>query len=252
LSNFYVLVSDAPFNSTDLTATINQAGVSNYYTAGPVGVAKEIGVYRSGRYVRVQLAGDNYLHLAEVEVRGGAIVSGCVASVPANRWKGEYFNNTTLTGSPAMAQDNGSSFLNFDFGTGSPGAACGLSADFFSARWTRTVNFGSGLYRFSATGDDGVRLYVDGQLKIDKWILQGPTTYTTDMELTAGDHEVKLEYFEGGGPGLALLFWRVVTVPNCLQNAPLIGAAPRTGAGESVTTTPASEAPKRCGQKSSD
>jgi PA14 domain/NedA-like, galactose-binding domain len=252
LSNFYVLVSDAPFNSTDLTATINQAGVSSYYTAGPVGVAKEIGVYRSGRYVRVQLAGDNYLQLAEVEVRGGAIVSGCVASVPANRWKGEYFNNTTLTGSPAMAQDNGSSFLNFDFGTGSPGAACGLSADFFSARWTRTVNFGSGLYRFSVTGDDGVRLYVDGQLKIDKWILQGPTTYTTDMELTAGDHEVKLEYFEGGGPGLALLFWRVVTVPNCLQNAPLIGAAPRTGAGESVTTTPASEAPKRCGQKSSD
>ena len=31
VEQLYVLVSDAPFNSTDLTATINQAGVSNYY-----------------------------------------------------------------------------------------------------------------------------------------------------------------------------------------------------------------------------
>jgi len=38
LSAFYVLVSDNPFNSTDLTTTINQAGVSSYYTAGPAGL----------------------------------------------------------------------------------------------------------------------------------------------------------------------------------------------------------------------
>ena len=97
-----------------------------------------------------------------------------------------------------------------------------------------------------------MRVYVGGQLKIDKWLLQSPTTYTADVDLTAGAHEVKLEYFEGGGPGLAILSWRLVPVPNCMQNAPLIGAAPPTGAGESVATTPASEAPKRCGQKSSD
>jgi RHS repeat-associated protein len=71
LSNFYVLVSDNPFSSTDLTTTINQAGVSNYYTAGPAGLLTEVGVGRSGRYVRVQLAGDNYLQLAEVEVMAG-------------------------------------------------------------------------------------------------------------------------------------------------------------------------------------
>jgi RHS repeat-associated protein len=71
LSNFYVLVSDNPFSSTDLTTTINQAGVSSYYTAGPAGLLTEIGVGRSARYVRVQLAGDNYLSLAELEVMGG-------------------------------------------------------------------------------------------------------------------------------------------------------------------------------------
>jgi RHS repeat-associated protein len=71
LSNFWVLVSDNPFSSTDLTTTINQAGVSSYYTAGTAGLLTEKGVGRSGRYVRVQLAGDNYLSLAEVEVMGG-------------------------------------------------------------------------------------------------------------------------------------------------------------------------------------
>ena len=71
LSNFFVLVSDTPFISTDLATTINQAGVSGYFTAGPVANATEMGVYRSGRYVRVQLAGVNFLHLAEVEIRGG-------------------------------------------------------------------------------------------------------------------------------------------------------------------------------------
>lgn len=71
LSNFYVLVSDNPFSSTDLTTTINQSGVSSYYTAGPAGLVTGIGVGRSGRYVRVQLAGDNWLHMAEVEVLAG-------------------------------------------------------------------------------------------------------------------------------------------------------------------------------------
>lgn len=68
LSNFYVLVSDTPFTSTDLMTTLGQAGVSSYYTPGQAGVSHTIGVGRSGRYVRVQLAGTNFLSLAEVQV----------------------------------------------------------------------------------------------------------------------------------------------------------------------------------------
>jgi hypothetical protein len=115
-----------------------------------------------------------------------------------------------------MVRDDGAGFLNFDFGLGSPSAACGVNADNFSARWTRTVNFAAGVYRFSVTGDDGVRLYVGGQLKIDKWFAQGATTYTANVSLSAGNHEVKLEYFEGGGPGIALLSWTRVPGANCL------------------------------------
>jgi subtilisin len=131
----------------------------------------------------------------------------CITDVPANEWRGEYYNNPTLSLSPLMVRNDGNGFLSFNWGDGGPNSACMLGVDNFSARWTRAVNFAAGPYRFSVTGDDGVRLYVDGQLRIDKWFLQGPTTYTADMALSAGSHEVKLEYFEGGGPGAAFLSW---------------------------------------------
>ena len=68
LNNFYVFVSDQPFTSTDLTATLNQAGVSNYYIAGLGGRPTIAAINRTGRYVRVQLSGRDSLSLAEVQV----------------------------------------------------------------------------------------------------------------------------------------------------------------------------------------
>jgi hypothetical protein len=176
----------------------------------------------------------------------------CQAAVPAGRWKGEYFNNADLTGNTVMVGDNGDGFLNLNFGDGSPGAACGLSADNFSARWTRTINFGPGSYRFTVVVDDGARLYIDGLKIIDAWSLQSPTTYTADHTLSAGNHEIKVEYFEAGGGAVISLSWAAAAGVSCLPDAPLIGNAPRTGGGESVATTAISQTNKKCGQRSSE
>jgi hypothetical protein len=188
-----------------------------------------------------------YIYLDAIGVQ---LMADCFADVPTDRWKGEYFNNITLTDFPAMVRNDGATFLNFDFGLGSPSAACGIGVDNFSARWTRMVNFASATYRFSVTGDDGVKLYVDGQIKIDKWFSQVATTYTADVALSAGSHEVKLEYFESGGPGMAFLSWADVTGVNCLPNTPLplISSVPQTGGKENIASTAPSQAPKRCGQ----
>lgn len=70
LTNFYVFVSDNPFTSTDITATQNQSGVSSYYTLGEGGLPTTINVNRTGRYVRVQLVGTDYLVIAEAVVWG--------------------------------------------------------------------------------------------------------------------------------------------------------------------------------------
>jgi hypothetical protein len=67
-SNFYVFVSDTPFDSNNLTDTLAQSGVSAFLTEGQAGTPTVIDVARSGRYVRVQLVDPNPLSLAEVQV----------------------------------------------------------------------------------------------------------------------------------------------------------------------------------------
>lgn len=117
-------------------------------------------------------------------------------------WKGEYFNNRTLTGSPTLVRDDAN--INFNWGAGAP--ANGLPADNFSVRWSRTLNFPAGSYRFTTTADDGVRLWVNGHLLVDQWKDQAAATYSGVIYLS-GNALVQMEYYENGGLALAQLGW---------------------------------------------
>ena len=74
-------------------------------------------------------------------------------------------------------------------------------------RWTGNFDFAAGDTTFSVTADDGVRLYLDGQLLIDRWVDQGASTYTATRTLTAGTHQVKMEYYENTGDAVAKASW---------------------------------------------
>lgn len=146
--------------------------------------------------------------VSTVTVQGGS--SPCTASVPSGSWTGRYWNNLSFSGTPVLTRNDGAGALNFDWGSGSPGTSCGVSVDNFTARWTRTASFSAGTYRFTTTTDDGVRLYVDSVLRIDHWIDQGPTTYTADVTLGAGNHNLQMDYYERGGGAVAKLSWSAV------------------------------------------
>jgi hypothetical protein len=130
----------------------------------------------------------------------------CSAAVPIDHWRGEYFNHTELDGKPAMTRDDGEEILNFDWGLNGPAAGCPIGVDNFSARWTRTASFGEGLYRFHFTGDDGVRVYIDRQLKLDRWQEQ-IASYSFDAAMTAGNHQITVEYFERWGSAAIKFEW---------------------------------------------
>ena len=103
--------------------------------------------------------------------------------------------------------------VNFYWETASPGA--GVLADNFSARWEGNWNFPrSGTYRFYATTDDGIRVWVDGELIMGPWKDQALTTYAIDKSLSAGLHAIKVEYYDSGGPATAIMSW--AQVPNAL------------------------------------
>ena len=68
LTDYHLLVSDEPFQSTSLQQALAQPGVWSQHFAGTAGTPTRADVGRSGRYVRVQLVGDDPLSLAEVQV----------------------------------------------------------------------------------------------------------------------------------------------------------------------------------------
>jgi alpha-L-fucosidase len=70
LSDYYVLVSDEPFTSTSLDETLNQPGVWSSRQIQVAGRPTAVPVAQSGRYVRIQLKGTNWLTLPEVQVFG--------------------------------------------------------------------------------------------------------------------------------------------------------------------------------------
>jgi LysM repeat protein len=107
-------------------------------------------------------------------------------------WSGEYFDNVTLTEPAYVTREDAS--INFDWGYGPP--AGGMPTNSFSVRWTGTFAFEEGTYRFYAKVDDGVRVYVDGELVIDGWRDGGLRLYTADRALAAGDHALQVEYYD--------------------------------------------------------
>jgi hypothetical protein len=155
---------------------------------------------------------DRYLdanhHLVTVEFYengGGAVARFSLAPTPVtiNNWRGEYYNNTTLSGSPALVRDDAR--LDFDWGEGSPAPGI-VSADRFSVRWTRTLDLPAGSYRFTVTADDGIRLWVNNHLLVDEWRDQSPRTFNGEIYLS-GQAPVKLEYYENMGGAVAKLTW---------------------------------------------
>jgi len=125
-----------------------------------------------------------------------------ISSAAFPDWRGEYYSNPDLVGTPVFVRND--STINFNFGVAGPGG--GIPGTNFSVRWTGSPYWEAGTYRFTATADDGVRLWVDGKL-IDEWHDQTPTPRTADVTLTAGNHPIKLEYFQHGNNASAILKW---------------------------------------------
>lgn len=117
----------------------------------------------------------------------------------------EYFDNPNLTLRKELRIDPG---INFDWGTGSPSPQ--IDPDTFSVRWTGRIRprF-TQTYTFTVTADDGVRLFVDGRLLINRWIDQPPTSYSATIALEADRfYSIRMEMYENGGGAVARLEWQ--------------------------------------------
>src|SRR5713226_4736155 len=119
--------------------------------------------------------------------------------------RAEYFNNQELQGQPADVRTDEQ--VNFDWGRYKPAPHVGENN--FSVRWTgKLTPAESGAYRLGATADDGVRLYLDGQLLIDAWKTNPTKTVTKEVNLEAGRaYDVRMEYYQYNREAIAKFVW---------------------------------------------
>lgn len=75
LSNFHVLVSARPFDDRLLSVLLGDSSIAKRHVMSIPGQETSVPLAAQGRYVRIQLAGQNWLSIAEVEVMGGAASS---------------------------------------------------------------------------------------------------------------------------------------------------------------------------------
>ncbi len=125
-------------------------------------------------------------------------------------WTASYWNNINFAGDAVVVRPE--STISHNWGTGSP--AAGIDADRFSAHWTRRLALTPGRYRFDVTADDGVRLFVDGQLLIDAWQVQPATTYSAETVIAEDSVFIELQYFENTGVASVDLSWTPVSSPS--------------------------------------
>lgn len=120
-------------------------------------------------------------------------------------WEGEYFPNPDLRGAPAATRVD--QVIDFRWGAEAPMA--GVPADHFSIRWTSRREFEAGVYRFYARADDAVRVYVDGNVIIDAWRSGIEGLSYADVELSAGLHQLRVDYRDDVGEASVAVWWEI-------------------------------------------
>ncbi|HEV2755706.1 MAG TPA: PQQ-dependent sugar dehydrogenase [Actinomycetota bacterium] len=152
--------------------------------------------------IKVEYYDSGWDAVAQVSWRSGGCASGGFSA--------QYFGNQTLSGTPLATRCEAA--IAHDWGEAAP--AAGVPADDFSARWRGTHELSGGEYTFTARADDGIRVYVDGTTVIDAWKDQSATTYRATRTLSAGVHEIVVEYYDSGWDAVAQVSWTGGAAPN--------------------------------------
>jgi hypothetical protein len=156
-----------------------------------------------------------------VQVKAAAIASGYGLSavneadyvVSGAGLTGQYFNGYDnnyypgpIQGTLALTQVD--PVINFPNWSNPP---AGVGPFDFAVRWTGKIEPAiSGTYTFTTNSDDGVRLWVNGQLLVDDWNYQGATMESGTITLNKGTkYDIKIEYFQGQGAAVMQLFWQL-------------------------------------------
>ncbi|MEM7062275.1 MAG: DUF4347 domain-containing protein [Cyanobacteria bacterium P01_B01_bin.77] len=127
-----------------------------------------------------------------------------LSSNKSNGLRADYYDNIDFTNLKFTRTDTA---IDFDWRRGTPNKD--IKADTFSVRWSGQIEAEySETYKFRTTTDDGVRLWVNDELIVDKFKNQAATSHTGTIALEAGQkYDIKMDYYENRGKAVAELYW---------------------------------------------
>lgn len=81
--------------------------------------------------------------------------------------------------------------------------------DFCYTRWNGVLRVPrDGSYSLWTSSDDGSRVFLDGKIVVDNGSVHGPTEKSGTVELKAGDHDLKVEFFENDAGASCHFGWQ--------------------------------------------
>jgi beta-glucosidase len=119
--------------------------------------------------------------------------------------RADYFANMTLQGMPTLIRTDDA----VDFAWGDTGISPQLLKN-YSVRWTGALTPPeTGDYLIGFTGQDGYRLWLDGNLMVEDWNIHHPASTLTQKVHLEKDHTypIKVEYFQNIRSSEARLVW---------------------------------------------
>jgi autotransporter-associated beta strand protein len=162
------------------------------------------------------------VNLQAIAVKSGAANSGIASAAFINTaalgsgagLTAQYWSNTTsaaftnvaFNAAPTLTRTD--AVVNFNWSTTGPDPSVGQSS--FAVRWTGSVQPQySETYTFTTIADDGVRLWVNGQLLINDWNTHtSAATNTGTISLNAQQlYTIRIDYFQNVNNAVAQLHW---------------------------------------------
>ena len=128
--------------------------------------------------------------------------------------KGTYYSNRWLTGDAALTRLD--STLSFNWGSGE--IISGVASDYVGIKWTGYIKPStSESYTFYATANDGVRVYLSGELIINNYNVLEKGKLVVDqssaISLTSGNYyPITVQYFEQTNEASFILEWMTSTI----------------------------------------
>jgi hypothetical protein len=131
---------------------------------------------------------------------------------PGHGLRGEYFHGKTLKRLFLTRNDPA---IDYNWSQSLPHPALPQWGREFSVRWTGQLRPDhSERYRLIANTDDGVRVWIGGQLVIDQWHDQSGGDVAADVMLEKNrKYDLVVEYYNGPGDARATLSWSSPSTP---------------------------------------